>query len=435
MATEVILPRVDMDMEVGKIGKWFFEEGARVEQGQPLFEIETSKAAMEIESPATGLLRLVAKTGDELPVGSVVGWIYASDEAFQASATATAEKPAQKPAESVQQPPSQVPAPPEVVENKAEMPGPGSRATPLARRLARERGVDLKTLSGSGPKGRIQAKDVLTVETESSSFAGETSLHRLWLSRGKDAPPIVFLHGFGADLNAWRGLAGALSRTRPILALDLPGHGRSPLNGRADLEEIADAVEATLVEEGLLSFHLVGHSLGGGIAATIAQRPSITVRSLTLISPAGLGPDINDAFFAGFLRARSEESLRPWMRLLVHDESALGPALVKTTLRQRKELPILSSQETLTAALFPDGTQSFSIRRLIKDIRIPTKVIFGLDDRIIPARHAFGLPGFVGLHLFSQVGHMPHFEVRNEIAHLIEEAAAAGDQSPARGHQ
>lgn len=434
MATEVILPRVDMDMEVGTIGKWFVEEGARVEQGQPLFEIETSKAAMEIEAPATGLLRLRASTGDELPVGSIVGWICSPDEVFQASAIAPAEKPSQKSAESIEEPQTQLAAPLEVVEDRAGTPRSGSRATPLARRLSRERGVDLETLMGSGPKGRIQAKDVLTVETVAPSLARGTSLHRLWLSRG-NGPPIVLLHGFGADLNAWRGLAGALSRARPVLALDLPGHGRSPLDGIAALEEIADAVEATLVEEGLLSFHLVGHSLGGGVAATIARRPSIAARSLTLISPAGLGPDINDAFFAGFLRARSEESLKPWMRLLVHDEAALGPTLVKTTLRQRKDLPILSSQEALTAALFPDGTQSFSIRRLIEDIRIPTKVIFGLDDRIIPARHAFGLPGFVGLHLFSRVGHMPHFEIRNEIAHLIEEAAAAGDQSAARGHE
>lgn len=423
MATEVILPRVDMDMEVGKIGKWFFEEGARVEQGQPLFEIETSKAAMEIEAPSSGLLRVVAQTGDELPVGSVVGWIYAPNEASRAPSVAAAEKPA----ESIQELPSLVLAPIEHVEDKAvETPQSGLRATPLARRLARERGVDIKRLSGSGPKGRIQAKDVLTVVTEYSP-AKESSLHRLWLSRG-NGTPIVLLHGLGADLNAWRGLAGALSGMRPILALDLPGHGRSPLDGRAALDEIADAVEVTLAEEELVSFHLVGHSLGGGVAATIAQRPSVTVRSLTLISPAGLGPDINDAFFAGFLRARSEESLGPWMRLLVHDEAALGPTLVKTTLRQRKELPILSSQETLTAVLFPDGTQSFSIRRLIKDTRIPTKVIFGLDDQIIPAQHALGLPGIVALHLFSRVGHMPHFEIRNEIAHLIEEAAAAGDQ-------
>lgn len=439
MATEVILPRVDMDMEVGTVGKWFVEEGELVDKGQPLFEIETSKAAMEIEAPASGRLRAVAKTGDELPVGSVVGWIYAPDESFQDAPPAPALPAPASPA--TPEPPSrkQPPAIRESFQNGVvHTPNPGARATPLARRLAKDRGVDLRKLLGSGPKGRIQARDVpaireLDVPTvrpdTTSGKAG--SLHRVWLSRG-DGAPIVLIHGFGADLNAWRGLAGMLSRVRPILALDLPGHGRSPLDGRAELEQIADAVEDALIEEGLLSFHLVGHSLGGGVAAKIAGRPSMAARSLTLISPAGLGPDINHAFFSGFLRARSQQSLAPWMRLLVHDEAALVPTLVETTLREREKLPILSSQETLTTSLFPDGTQSFSIRSVIQDIRIPIKVIFGLDDRIIPVQHATALPGVVALHLFARVGHMPHFEIRKEVAHLVDEAAAAGDQSFAR---
>jgi pyruvate dehydrogenase E2 component (dihydrolipoamide acetyltransferase) len=57
MATEVILPRVDMDMATGRIARWYVEEGGAVEKGQPLFEIETDKAAMEIEAPGTGILR------------------------------------------------------------------------------------------------------------------------------------------------------------------------------------------------------------------------------------------------------------------------------------------------------------------------------------------------------------------------------------------
>ena len=85
MAVDVVLPRVDMDMTTGKFTQWFVAEGASVEKGQPLFEIETDKAAMEVEAPASGVLRAVAaKPGDELPVGTVVGVIVAPGEAYLA---------------------------------------------------------------------------------------------------------------------------------------------------------------------------------------------------------------------------------------------------------------------------------------------------------------------------------------------------------------
>ena len=85
MATEVILPRVDMDMETGKFASWLVAEGASVKKGQALFEIETDKAAMEVDAPADGVLRgVTAVSGDVLPVGTVVGWIVAPGEVFAA---------------------------------------------------------------------------------------------------------------------------------------------------------------------------------------------------------------------------------------------------------------------------------------------------------------------------------------------------------------
>ncbi len=88
MAVEVILPRVDMDMATGKITKWFVAEGEPVAKGQALFEIESDKAAMEIEAPAEGVLRgVTGRPGDEVPVGTVVGWIVAPGENFAEAQT------------------------------------------------------------------------------------------------------------------------------------------------------------------------------------------------------------------------------------------------------------------------------------------------------------------------------------------------------------
>ena len=87
MATEVILPRVDMDMATGRISKWHAKDGDKIAQGQPLFEIETDKAAMEIEAPASGILRnITVSEGSEAPVGSAVAWIYAEGEAVSSPA-------------------------------------------------------------------------------------------------------------------------------------------------------------------------------------------------------------------------------------------------------------------------------------------------------------------------------------------------------------
>ena len=75
MPVEVILPKVDMDMATGQISRWFIAEGATVKQGDLLFEIETDKAAMEIDSPASGTIRdIVGKEGVDIPVGSPVAW-------------------------------------------------------------------------------------------------------------------------------------------------------------------------------------------------------------------------------------------------------------------------------------------------------------------------------------------------------------------------
>ena len=90
MPTEVILPKVDMDMATGQISRWFVAEGATVKQGDLLFEIETDKAAMEIDSPASGTIRdIVGKEGVDIAVGSPVAWIYADGEAVQNMAPTT----------------------------------------------------------------------------------------------------------------------------------------------------------------------------------------------------------------------------------------------------------------------------------------------------------------------------------------------------------
>ncbi|PDT09450.1 pyruvate dehydrogenase complex dihydrolipoamide acetyltransferase [Rhizobium sp. J15] len=156
MATEIILPKVDMDMATGKISKWFFKEGDRVGKGDVLFEIETDKAAMEIDSPAAGILRNVnGEEGVDIAVGSAVAWIYAEGEEYQAA-----------PAQSAPAAPVKTEASEATGVDNSQNHDPSTdaggtiRATPLARRLARENGIDLGSVAGTGPHGRILSADV-----------------------------------------------------------------------------------------------------------------------------------------------------------------------------------------------------------------------------------------------------------------------------------
>ena len=89
MAVEIVMPRVDMDMSSGRMGRWHAAEGAHVVKGATLFEIETDKAAMEVDAPASGVLKFVAASeGDVLPVGACIGWIVADGETFAPPAAA-----------------------------------------------------------------------------------------------------------------------------------------------------------------------------------------------------------------------------------------------------------------------------------------------------------------------------------------------------------
>ncbi len=305
---------------------------------------------------------------------------------------------------------------------RAQAAGEAPRATPAARRMARERGFRLESVNGSGPRGRIQRRDVDEGDTARLS---RSNVHRLWLARGEGAP-VVFLHGFGADLNGWRPVHRLLPETQPALAIDLPGHGLSPLGEEASFEALVAAARGALIEEGVNAAHLVGHSLGGAVATALAHEPGVKALSQMLIAPAGLGPETNAAFFDGFLQADTEAALTPWLHMLATDPAALGSALARTTLRLRHERPLVADQRRLAKAILAGGKQTIDIRGLLEAPQAPTKIVIGLEDRITPPHHVEGLSGLVALHRFAHLGHMPHLEARREVARLIEELVRAG---------
>ena len=174
MATEVKLPRLGQGMESGTIVRWLKTEGDAVSKGEPLYELDTDKVTQEVEAESDGvLLKIVVRDG-EVDVGTTVGIIGAQDEdvaALLADAQAgNGGAPAAPPAEEAA-PPTATVAQAEDSAEGAEAPAAEApavaraeservKASPLARRIARERGVELAQIAGTGPEGRVIAEDV-----------------------------------------------------------------------------------------------------------------------------------------------------------------------------------------------------------------------------------------------------------------------------------
>jgi len=162
VATEVILPRLGQGMESGTIVRWLKSEGEPVEKGEPLFELDTDKVTQEVEAEAAGVLLKIAVPEGEVPVGQTVAFIGSEGEDVpEAAAAAPTEEEAQQKAK----PSEPEPAPQEAPQEATIASGNGRiKASPLARRMARERGIELSGIRGTGPDGRIVAEDVERAE-------------------------------------------------------------------------------------------------------------------------------------------------------------------------------------------------------------------------------------------------------------------------------
>jgi len=169
MAISVVMPALEMAQETGKLISWLKKEGESVAKGEPLLEVETDKAVMEIESPGAGVLAgIKVQAGTEVPVGRTIAWIVGPGEAppadevaiesgrkITAAATSTAAPPIQ----------------PVTATSSAELSAASIKISPKARRLAGERGVNLAHVRGSGPGGEILASDILAAAESKAAAA------------------------------------------------------------------------------------------------------------------------------------------------------------------------------------------------------------------------------------------------------------------------
>jgi len=404
-------------MEAVLVIAWAAKSGDPVKAGDLIVTVETAKAATEIEADRDGWLADIYFTeGQEAPVGAVLGTI--ADEKPMAgkaapAATATTTGPA----------PVTDALPPSLRS------GTRAIASPLARRLAAAAGLDLSTVSGTGPRGRIKKRDIDAALARRSDRSDGVQAEPVVSpaspvatpATARQTAPIVLIHGFGADRSVWRQVVPLLEPGLATISLDLPGHGAEAARPAKSIEDIAFALSDRLEAIGVGDAHLVGHSLGGAAALALTRLGRLTIRSVTLLAPGGLGPEINAGFIAGLARSTTVQALERWLTVMVGDPRTLPAGYAQAALRQMEKNGNRDALAAMAEALFADGTQGFDLTAALAELGVPTRLVWGKLDRVAPAAHAARAPGFAAVHLLDGVGHVPQIEAPALTARLIAE--------------
>lgn len=436
MARPILMPQVGQDLTEGKITAILVKKGDKVKKGDIVAEVESEKAVFEVEAFETGtILEVRYAVGDMAIVLEPLMMVGEEGETLeqQSAPAGFSGEDAQTIVETAKENIAIFPKEAARQEETAFLRTGTGGSSPLARRLAVSAGIDIARITGSGPRGAVVKRDV---EAYQRSAAGaSSSVVAFGGSASRPAPtagnavlktlqsgagdPVLFVHGFGAELSAWRPFLAHLGVANPILAVDLPGHGSAANASAGSFDDLVATVRAALAAEKVERLHLVGHSLGAAVATALADGGDVDVRSLSLISPAGLGPKINGDYIDGFLASNTEASLRVWLDLLVHDPASLPGVLVRATLAGRDGSSMVENQARLAAGVFSGNTQLFSVRDALTRFAGPARVIVGREDRIVPAEQADAVPSHVALHRLSQVGHLPQLEAAALVGRLV----------------
>lgn len=361
--TPIIMPKWGLSMKEGTVGGWLVDEGTQIIVGMPILDVETDKIANAVEAPDAGLLRRkVATEGEVLPVKALLG-VLANKDVSDADIDAYI----------------------------------AAFVTPSA---------DADDDAQAGPAYQYADVDGLRIR---------------YARRGATAgTPVLFIHGFGGDLDNWLFNIDTLGEKHPVIALDLPGHGQSAVRlPGTSLQALADFMGRFMAVLDVPQAHLVGHSVGGAIAAQMALSQPLRVASLSLIDSAGFGQNINTGYTEGFTHAASRRELKPVLELLFKDPALVSRQMVDDVLKYKRLDGVTELLAALSDGLFKDGQQVTQPGLTLAGTGKPVLMVWGKDDQIVPAAHAANAPPGATVELFDGVGHMAQMERAGDVNRLI----------------
>jgi pyruvate dehydrogenase E2 component (dihydrolipoamide acetyltransferase) len=360
----IVMPKWGLSMSEGKLTGWLKQPGSTVKVGDELLEVETDKIANVVEAGDAGILRRVIGEADTVyPVKALLGVLADAD--------------------------------------------------------VKEAEIDAFVASYVTPAADKDEDDQASLKYE---FAELTAGIVRYAKRGEGTPPVILIHGLGGDLDNWLFNIDALAEAATVYALDLPGHGQSA-------KTLADPTISGLAKS-LLGFmdtvsidaaHLIGHSMGGAIAIRTALDAPLRVKSLALICPVGLGPEINRDYISAFVSASSRRELKPVLEMLFADKALVSRQMVEDLLKYKRIDGVEEALRALSRDLV-EGAARQSLLSAARDaLKVPTLVVWGSEDRILPATQATALGGTAKVEVIDGAGHMVQMEAANRVNAVLKE--------------
>ena len=366
----VRMPKWGLSMQEGAIVDWWKQEGDAVTDGEDLVDIETSKISNVCESPSAGVLRrIIGQPGETLPVGALIA-VLAEPDVSDADIDAFIDDF-------------------------------NANFTPEVGDAEAEAALAISMVEGGGRSIRV-------------GRAGPS-----------EGAPVVLIHGYSGDLNNWLFNVEALAEKAPVISVDMPGHGGSSKDvGDGGLATLAGAIGGALGTLGVSSAHLVGHSLGGAVAARLAADQPGLALSLTLICPAYLpGTTLSEDFVSGMVEAQRAKDIKLLLEMLFADPSVVSKDMIEDIVKFKRT----DGVEEALSAIRDRMVAGDDAKALIADLdKLPsTLVIASRTDRIVGAPDEGALPSNVRVVWIEKAGHMPHLEQATAVNALI--LGAIGD--------